>query len=91
MPRACQRDLSQIERGVSSPSVKALHSISRALGVTISWFFPPNRDGESDLRGYVVRASSRRKLTFVHARGSFSVSDPVAFRLVVAETPPLAV
>ncbi|MET4608393.1 transcriptional regulator with XRE-family HTH domain [Bradyrhizobium sp. JR4.1] len=57
--------LSQIERGVSSPSVKALHSISRALGVTISWFFPPNRDEESDLREYVVRASSRRKLTFV--------------------------
>ncbi|MGY3387527.1 transcriptional regulator with XRE-family HTH domain [Bradyrhizobium sp. USDA 3311] len=57
--------LSQIERGVSSPSVKALHSISRALGVTISWFFPPNADDDSDLREYVVRASSRRKLTFV--------------------------
>lgn len=57
--------LSQIERGVSSPSVKALHSISRALGVTISWFFPSNRYEESALREYVVRASSRRKLTFV--------------------------
>lgn len=57
--------LSQIERGVSSPSVKALHSISRALGVTISWFFPPNTDDDDDLRDYVVRASSRRKLTFV--------------------------
>ncbi|MET4493243.1 helix-turn-helix domain-containing protein [Bradyrhizobium sp. LA7.1] len=57
--------LSQNERGVSSPSVKALHSISRALGVTISWFFPPKADDDSDLRDYVVRASSRRKLTFV--------------------------
>lgn len=57
--------LSQIERGVSSPSVKALHSISRALGVTISWFFPPNTDEDDDLRDYVVRAGSRRKLTFV--------------------------
>nr|GAJ37562.1 putative HTH-type transcriptional regulator ycjC [Bradyrhizobium sp. DOA9] len=57
--------LSQIERGVSSPSVKALHSISRALGVTISWFFPPNADVDGDLRDYVVRAKSRRKLTFV--------------------------
>ncbi|WP_247474856.1 XRE family transcriptional regulator [Bradyrhizobium sp. 30] len=57
--------LSQIERGVSSPSVKALHSISRALGVTISWFFPSKTDDEDDLRDYVVRASSRRKLTFV--------------------------
>lgn len=56
--------LSQIERGTSSPSVKALHSISRALGVTISWFFPPSTD-DDNLRDYVVRASSRRKLTFV--------------------------
>lgn len=57
--------LSQIERGVSSPSVKALHSISRALGVTISWFFPPKTDDDNDLRDYVVRANARRKLTFV--------------------------
>ncbi|WP_084299222.1 cupin domain-containing protein [Bradyrhizobium sp. WSM1743] len=57
--------LSQIERGISSPSVKALHSISRALGVTISWFFLPNTDDDDNLRDYVVRASSRRKLTFV--------------------------
>ncbi|MGY4298727.1 transcriptional regulator with XRE-family HTH domain [Bradyrhizobium sp. i1.4.4] len=57
--------LSQIERGTSSPSVKALHSISRALGVTISWFFPPNSEDDSNLRDYVVRSGSRRKLTFV--------------------------
>ncbi|MET4324085.1 cupin domain-containing protein [Bradyrhizobium sp. RT5a] len=57
--------LSQIERGTSSPSVKALHSISRALGVTIGWFFPPNTEDDDNLRDYVVRSSSRRKLTFV--------------------------
>ena len=56
--------LSQIERGLSSPSVKALHSISRALGVTISWFFSGGTgDGES-LRDIVVRATARRTLTF---------------------------
>jgi len=57
--------LSQIERGISSPSVKALHNISHALGVTISWFFPPQADGDNELRDYVVRTSARRRLTFV--------------------------
>lgn len=56
--------LSQVERGISSPSVKALHSISRALGVTISWFFPPNAGDEEDLRDIVVRADKRRRLQF---------------------------
>jgi len=56
--------LSQIERGISSPSVKALHTISRALGVTISWFFPPETDDEAELRDIVVRAHARRKLSF---------------------------
>lgn len=56
--------LSQIERGVSRPSVKALYNISRALGVTIAWFFPPRTSDDSELRDYVVRAQARRKLTF---------------------------
>ena len=57
--------LSQIERGISSPSVKALHSISRALGVTISWFFSdPTGEDEGHLRDTVVRAERRRSLSF---------------------------
>jgi transcriptional regulator with XRE-family HTH domain len=28
-----------VERDRSTPSINALHAISRALGVTISWFF----------------------------------------------------
>lgn len=56
--------LSQIERGISSPSVKALHSISRALGVTISWFFPPETEDGEELRNTVVRAYARRSLSF---------------------------
>lgn len=56
--------LSQIERAISSPSVKALHSISRALGVTISWFFSPETGDTGALRDLVVRAGSRRTLTF---------------------------
>ena len=56
--------LSQIERGISTPSIKALHSISRALGVTISWFFSPADAEEKDLRDVVVRAGHRRSLRF---------------------------
>ncbi|MEG6507405.1 XRE family transcriptional regulator [Methyloligella sp. 2.7D] len=56
--------LSQVERGISSPSVNALYGISRALGVTISWFFPPASEGEDELRDIVVRADKRRTLRF---------------------------
>lgn len=56
--------LSQMERGLSRPSIKALHSISRALGVTISWFFMAGDDSEGDLRDTVVRADHRRRLSF---------------------------
>ena len=33
--------LSLIERDLATPSIKALHAVSRALGVTIGWFFEP--------------------------------------------------
>ena len=62
--RLSQGYLSQIERGISSPSVKALHSIARALGVTISWFFSPASSDDDELRDIVVRADKRRSLSF---------------------------
>ena len=56
--------LSQIERGISSPSVKALHSIGKALGVNISWFFPPPSNEDDELKDFIVRKDKRRKLVF---------------------------
>ncbi|MBC8241980.1 MAG: cupin domain-containing protein [Alphaproteobacteria bacterium] len=56
--------LSQIERGISSPSVKALHSISQALGVTISWFFRDTDMENTAECQFIVRAGRRRKLQF---------------------------
>jgi transcriptional regulator with XRE-family HTH domain len=56
--------LSQIERGVSQPSVKALQSLARALGVTVSWFFKAAGATDEAERGYIVRRGSRRKLSF---------------------------
>jgi len=56
--------LSQIERGLSVPSVKALYEISRALGVTISWFFMTDAPDGADMQDVVVRADNRRSLQF---------------------------
>lgn len=56
--------LSQVERGISSPSIKALHAISRALGVNISWFFRKSPDGEDELADFIVRKDQRRSLKF---------------------------
>ena len=56
--------LSQIERGISSPAVDALYAISRALGVTISWFFKSSDEASALERDIVVRARQRRQLTF---------------------------
>ncbi len=56
--------LSEIERGLASPSVKALHDIAAALGVNISWFFH-NADAVDQVeRDVVVRSSNRRTLNF---------------------------
>lgn len=56
--------LSQIERGLSTPSIKALHGISRALDVTISWFFSKADPGPAEERAYIVRQNRRRQIRF---------------------------
>jgi len=58
--------LSQIERGLSNPSVIALHDIGKALGVNISWFFAENDPGPPEERGFIVRADRRRTLHYSH-------------------------
>lgn len=56
--------LSQVERGISSPSVDALHNIASALGVSISWFFRNEPSDDPDEREYIVRSNKRRSLGF---------------------------
>ncbi|MCQ8781996.1 helix-turn-helix domain-containing protein [Mangrovibrevibacter kandeliae] len=55
--------LSQVERGLSTPTIRQLQGIARALGVTIGWFFradvPPEPSEEDDV---VVRAGRRRRV-----------------------------
>ena len=53
--------LSQVERGISSPSINDLRTIASALDVPISWFFSV-REQDQDERGFVVRSHTRRAL-----------------------------
>ena len=55
--------LSLLERDLSTPSIDALLSISRALDVTISWFFDAGEVPVKE-RDLVVRKLRRRRLDF---------------------------
>ncbi len=53
--------LSQVERGLSDPSIDDLRRLAGAFGVSIGFFFQ-NDDAPEDERGHVVRAANRRTL-----------------------------
>ena len=54
--------LSQIERGLSSPSLKSMTQICTALGVPLSWLFDSGPTQNPAEKGLVVRRGSRRRL-----------------------------
>jgi transcriptional regulator with XRE-family HTH domain len=56
--------LSQLERNLASPSIRALSTIARALGVNISWFFPEPDTQNGRESSIIVRAENRRALSF---------------------------
>lgn len=56
--------LSQVERGLSSPSVSALRAIAQGLGVTVGWFFRAAPSGPGQEGAYVVRAGARRRIRY---------------------------
>ena len=53
--------LSQVERGLSEPSISDLRNIAKAFDVSVSFFFA-NDDAPPGEQGYVVRADARRSL-----------------------------
>lgn len=55
--------LSLVERDLATPSIKALHAISRAFGLTVSWFFEAGEVPDEE-RGLVVRRDRRRRLDY---------------------------
>ena len=54
--------LSQIERGVTAPTLKVMSDISRALGVQIGWFFGSGEGLPVSEDGVIVRHQNRRRL-----------------------------
>ena len=56
--------ISQIERGQNRPSVTALFRISRALGVSVGWFFPAGESGDRAQNARVVRRDERRGIDY---------------------------
>jgi transcriptional regulator with XRE-family HTH domain len=57
--------ISQIENGQNRPSVTALFRISRALGVSVGWFFPAQEDSVADTEvSPAVRHGKRRRLVY---------------------------
>lgn len=56
--------ISQIERGLSSPSVKALRGLAEALGVTVGWLFHHGVPPLPEDHGIVLRQGRRRSLSF---------------------------
>lgn len=56
--------LSQIERNLSSPTLKAMFDISHALDVNIGWFFHEEDGQKREESLYIVRADKRRNLRY---------------------------
>jgi transcriptional regulator with XRE-family HTH domain len=54
--------LSQLERGLSTPTVRSLRVLGVALDVPISWFFSRSNENDDD-SDFIVRIGSRRDLT----------------------------
>ena len=62
--------LSQVERGLTKPSVGSLQDISEALGVHVGWFFPPAPVVDGREARFVVRGQARRRLTYSRLTGT---------------------
>jgi transcriptional regulator with XRE-family HTH domain len=54
--------VSQIERGLASPSIRSLRKLGEALGVPISWFFHTSNDRPAAELSKIVRREDRRQL-----------------------------
>ncbi|MCC7049745.1 MAG: cupin domain-containing protein [Alphaproteobacteria bacterium] len=59
--------VSQIERGLASPSIKSLRKLGDALGVPVGWFFHPQGGGRPSERETIVRREDRRQLRLATA------------------------
>lgn len=56
--------LSQIERSLSTPTIRQLQAIAASLGVRIGWFFQSERPEDLPETDIVVRAAARRRIAY---------------------------
>lgn len=75
--------ISQIERGLSQPTVEDLHSISQALGVTYSYFINPK---QSPQKKWVTSPEERRTLSFARGVSDRVISPNISSQLIMLET-----
>lgn len=78
--------ISQIERGISEPSIESLRKISKALNVPTFYFFL-----ETDSPSPVVRRKERRKLTLPKSNLTYELLTPNLNRkmeIILAELKP---
>ena len=67
--------LSQVERGMISPSISAFKTIASVLGVDLMYFF----DGGNSNTSYVVRHSQRKTISNPKAKVIYELLKPVGF------------
>lgn len=56
--------ISQIERNLSSPTLKVMLDISRVFNVNISFFFQDNKAQDGETEKYILRHHQRRDISF---------------------------
>ncbi|MFQ1062216.1 cupin domain-containing protein [Bordetella trematum] len=73
--------LSQLERGLTTPTIGAMQEIARALDVQISWFFPKGKPEDPTDSGIVVRYEQRRRLSFDSGAADYLLSPSLSGQL----------
>lgn len=71
--------LSQIERGLCAPSLRALRSICDALDMPMGWLFATDEVVDTRTTGVVLRAGSRRHLDLSHLGMTKELMTPDSF------------
>ncbi|PTM89157.1 XRE family transcriptional regulator [Mycoplana dimorpha] len=56
--------LSQVERGLTSPSIKSMRAICDALEMPVKWLFEAQQSQHDDDAEFVVRLASRREIAY---------------------------
>jgi transcriptional regulator with XRE-family HTH domain len=75
--------VSQIERGLSQPSVEDLHAISQALDVPFRYFVEP---AQAPQQQWITRPEERRTLTYGRGITDKVISPNLSSQLIMLET-----